>query len=138
MSSRRSCACDPTIARPEVARTGDSRMTSFQSRTLAAIPARCAALLLLTTLLLTVPCVDEARAATDRCSIEAQRNVCLDANPVCPAASPPLGLAGGTWPVFQGNVQHTGVSPLRGPTCGAKIWSRKLKGGLLAAPALAP
>ena len=113
-------------------------MTSSQSPTRAAGTARRAALFLATALSLTVPLASTALAATDRCSIEAQRNVCMDANPVCPATSGPLGLAAGTWPVFQGNVQHTGVSPLRGPTCGNRIWSRKLKGGLLAAPVLAP
>lgn len=65
-----------------------------------------------------------AARAAGRCSIALQRNVCLEANPVCPAAPPQLGLAPGSWPVFQGNVQHTGVSPLRGPTCGEIIWSR--------------
>jgi outer membrane protein assembly factor BamB len=74
----------------------------------------------------------------ERCSRELQQNPCAEANPVCPAISGPVGLAAGSWPVFQGNVQHTGASPLRGPTCNQQVWSRKLRGSLFAAPVLAP
>ena len=76
--------------------------------------------------------------AAERCSRELQLNPCAEANPVCPATSDPVGVAAGSWPVFQGNVQHTGASPFRGPTCNKQVWSRKLRGSLFAAPSLAP
>jgi len=79
---------------------------------------------------------DDATAA-ERCSRELQRAPCAEANPVCPAVPGGVGLAEGSWPVFQGNVQHTGSSPFRGPTCNRQIWSRKLKGSLFGAPSLA-
>jgi len=103
----------------------------------SATRVRVSLLVLATASLLSLPLGRVARA-DDRCGRELQTNVCLDANPVCPAAQPPFGINAGSWPVFQGNVQHTGVSPFRGPTCGNQIWSQKLLGGLVAAPALAP
>jgi outer membrane protein assembly factor BamB len=79
----------------------------------------------------------DARSAP-RCAIELQRNVCLEANPVCPAVSGPLGVSAGSWPAFQGNVQHTGQSAFHGPTCSGSRWSTKLPGRILSAPVLAP
>jgi len=76
-------------------------------------------------------------AAAERCSRELQRDPCAEVNPVCPAVPGAVGVADGSWPVFQGNVQHTGSSPFRGPTCNRQIWSRKLKGSLFGAPSLA-
>jgi outer membrane protein assembly factor BamB len=75
--------------------------------------------------------------AAERCSRELQQNPCAEANPVCPAVSGPVGIAPGSWPVFQGNVQHTGSSPFRGPSCNRQIWKTKLRGGLWGAAALA-
>jgi outer membrane protein assembly factor BamB len=87
--------------------------------------------------LLLAPGVERA-AFAERCSIELHQDPCAAANPVCPAVAPPVGIAAGSWPVFQGNVQHTGVSPFNGPTCSNQVWSRTLLGDLLAASALAP
>jgi len=104
-----------------------------QALHLSSRPARTA---LLTVLLGCAVGLGEASAA-ERCNRALQSNVCLEANPVCPPATPPLGIAAGSWPVFQGNVQHTGVSPFRGPACDRRIWSRKLQGGIVSAPILA-
>jgi outer membrane protein assembly factor BamB len=90
------------------------------------------------TLLTISPLARVARAQTHGCTPALQQDVCLQANPNCPAASPPFGVITGTWPVFQGNVQHTGVGKFAGPTCNNKIWSTKLQGGLEAQLALAP
>jgi len=78
-----------------------------------------------------------ASAAAPRCEIDLQNNVCLEANPVCPAVSSPLGVSPGAWPAFQGNVQHTGQSSFDGPTCSNQLWSSRLKGRILSAPVLA-
>jgi outer membrane protein assembly factor BamB len=77
-------------------------------------------------------------SAQKRCSIDLQRDVCLEANPTCPAVSGPRGLAQGSWPVFQHDAQHTGKSQFSGPTCSNILWQRKLQGKLLSAPTLAP
>jgi outer membrane protein assembly factor BamB len=76
--------------------------------------------------------------AVERCAGGLQQNVCLDANPVCPAAPPILGVSPGSWPAFQGNVQHTGQSAFDGPTCSGVVWSEKLQGRILSSPVLAP
>ncbi len=86
---------------------------------------------------LLVAAVDLAHAQP-RCSIDLQRNVCLEANPNCPPVSGPLGIASGSWPVFQQNAQHTGKSPFAGPTCSNVLWTTKLQGKMLSAPALVP
>jgi len=78
-----------------------------------------------------------AHAAPPRCDIALQNNVCLEANPNCPAVASPVGASRGDWPVFQGNVQHTGQSPVNGPTCNASIWSTRLVGRILSSPVLA-
>lgn len=76
--------------------------------------------------------------AAPRCSREEQNNVCIDANPNCPATPGPFGIAAGSWPVYQQNVQHTGQSPFNGPTCSNLVWETKLQGQVLSALALAP
>ena len=77
------------------------------------------------------------QAAPPRCAIDLQNNVCLEANPVCPAVSSPVGVNAGDWPAFQGNVQHTGQSAFDGPTCSDSIWSTRLVGRILSSPVLA-
>lgn len=78
-------------------------------------------------------------AAALRCPIENQLDVCLGADPVCPGYGGTVGLAEGSWPVFQQNVQHTGRSPQRGPTCGDVAWRAKLREGKVqSAMVLAP
>lgn len=78
-------------------------------------------------------------ARAQRCSLENQLDVCLGANPVCPSTGGPVGLAQGSWPVFQQNLQHTGASPLRGPTCENLVWRTKLRmGKVQSAMTLAP
>jgi hypothetical protein len=67
-----------------------------------------------------------AAHALERCAGGLQKNVCLEANPSCPAASAPFGVSPGSWPVFQGNVQHTGQSAFAGPSCNHVLWSSKL------------
>jgi len=78
-----------------------------------------------------------AHAVPPRCDITLQNNVCLEANPICPAVAPPVGVSPGDWPAFQGNVQHTGQSAFNGPTCNAPIWSTRLVGRILSSPVLA-
>jgi len=99
---------------------------------------RRAGLLLPATALIVGALLGASAFAAERCSRELQRNPCAEANPVCPAVAGPVGPSAGSWPVFQGNAQHTGASPFRGPVCDRRIWSRKLPGSLFAAPALAP
>jgi outer membrane protein assembly factor BamB len=76
-------------------------------------------------------------AAEPRCSLALQKNVCLEATGTCPAAPPTVGLAAGSWPVFQQNAQHTGVTTQHGPACGNVAWTRKLAGKIFSAAALA-
>ena len=78
-----------------------------------------------------------APAAAPRCDISLQNDVCLEANPVCPAVASPVGVSPGDWPAFQGNVQHTGQSPFNGPTCNARIWNTRLVGRILSSPVIA-
>jgi outer membrane protein assembly factor BamB len=78
-----------------------------------------------------------AEAVAPRCAIELQNNVCLEANPSCPAVSSPKGVNAGDWPAFQANVQHTGQSGFNGPTCDAAIWNTRLVGRILSSPVLA-
>ena len=73
--------------------------------------------------------------ADERCGIQLQQNVCLEATGSCPAFGSP-GLANSPWPVFQQNLQHTGVSPHAGPTCANEIWTAKIKGKVLSTPAI--
>lgn len=87
-----------------------------------------AALLLLAT-------AGQARADV-RCGAALQNDVCLEANPVCPTATAPLGAANTAWPVFQHDLQHTGKSHLAGPTCNKQIWTRKLAGKILSQPTI--
>jgi len=75
-------------------------------------------------------------ASPRRCSIDLQRDVCLEANPVCPAFAGPRGISAGSWPVFQHDAQHTGKSQFSGPSCSNVLWQRKLQGKLLSAPTL--
>ena len=74
--------------------------------------------------------------ADERCGRSLQRNVCLEANPVCPGSPQPLGPNPGSWPQFQRDLQHTGRSPAAGPTCGNVAWTTKLRGKILSAPSL--
>jgi len=76
--------------------------------------------------------------AAPRCEISLQNDVCMEANPVCPAVASPLGVSPGSWPVFQGNVQHTGQSTFAGPTCADSVWSQRLAGRILSSAVLAP
>jgi outer membrane protein assembly factor BamB len=78
----------------------------------------------------------DARADT-RCGIALQNDVCLEANPLCPGSTRPLGPNPGSWPTFQRDAQHTGWSPVAGPTCGNVIWSTKLRGSILSSATLA-
>jgi outer membrane protein assembly factor BamB len=73
--------------------------------------------------------------ADQRCGIQLQQNVCLEATGSCPAFPSP-GLANSPWPVFQQNLQHTGVSPYAGPTCANEVWTAKIKGKILSTPAI--
>ena len=73
--------------------------------------------------------------ADERCGAALQNNVCLEATGTCPAFASP-GLASSPWPVFQQNLQHTGVSPYAGPTCDNEIWTSKIKGKILSTPAI--
>jgi len=75
-------------------------------------------------------------SADTRCGTELQNNVCLGADPLCPGTATPLGPNPGSWPGFQRDLQHTGRSPVAGPTCNNVLWTRKLKGRILAAPVL--
>lgn len=113
-------------------------MTLRRSSARARRTVRCAGLLLPAAAMLVGGLLGTSATAAERCTRELQQNPCAEANPVCPAVGGPVGLAAGSWPVFQGNVQHTGASPFRGPTCDRQVWSRKLRGGLFAAPVLAP
>ncbi len=67
--------------------------------------------------------------ADDRCAGDLGIDVCLGANPVCPATSGPVGLAPGSWPVFQQNPQHTGQAPFAGPTCARVLWKNRMRLG---------
>jgi outer membrane protein assembly factor BamB len=78
-----------------------------------------------------------AARADVRCGAQLQNDPCMEQNPVCPAAPQPLGLAAGSWPVYQHDAQHTGTTTELGPTCGSELWSRKLKGKVLSPLALA-
>ena len=77
-----------------------------------------------------------AAPADDRCAGGLQDDVCLEATGSCPALPPPLGPAPSAWPMFQHDVQHTGQSTHDGATCPNVVWTRKLAGKVLAAPAL--
>ena len=74
--------------------------------------------------------------ADQRCGRALQNNVCLEANPACPATSGPLGAGAGSWPGFQRDLQHTGTTTAAGPTCGTVLWSTKLRGKILSAASL--
>jgi outer membrane protein assembly factor BamB len=76
-------------------------------------------------------------SADERCGIDLQNDVCLEANPSCPATSTQLGPNPGSWSSYQRDPQHTGWSPFSGPTCNKVLWTTKLHGSILAAPALA-
>ena len=97
-------------------------------------PAR-AALALALALAALAPYARVARG-DDRCAGALQDDVCVEATGSCPAVPPPLGPAASAWPAFQHDVQHTGRSTDDGPTCPNVVWSRKLAGKILAAPAL--
>jgi len=99
-----------------------------------ALAARGRALLGVAALTLAVLGADSARADS-RCGVALQNNVCLEATGSCPA-SPLPGVADSPWPVFQQNVQHTGLSPHAGPTCGSHVWTAKIKGKILSTPAI--
>ena len=73
--------------------------------------------------------------ADERCGIDLQNDVCLEATGSCPAYGSP-GLDASPWPVFQQNLQHTGHSPFAGPTCDNEIWTSKIKGKILSTPAI--
>ena len=79
----------------------------------------------------------DAALADDRCGAALQNDPCLEANPICPAVAAPVGLASGSWPVFQHDAQHTGTTDQRGPTCNKALWTAKLDGKVLGAAALA-
>jgi len=81
-------------------------------------------------------CIIGTAHADQRCGIALQRNVCLEANPACPDVTQPVGPGAGSWPLFQGNLQHTGTTTAAGPTCGTVLWSTKLRGKILAAASL--
>jgi len=85
---------------------------------------------------LAVLCTASVARADLRCGSALQRNVCLEANPVCPRTADPLGPNPGSWPVFQFDLQHTGRSPVAGPTCNKVLWTTKLKGKVFSAPTL--
>jgi len=76
-----------------------------------------------------------AAQADERCGIDLQQNVCLEATGSCPAFPSP-GVANSPWPVFQQNVQHTGLSPHAGPTCSNEVWTAKIKGKILSTAAI--
>jgi outer membrane protein assembly factor BamB len=91
----------------------------------------------LVALLATLAATDPVAArADDRCAGALQDDVCAEAVGSCPVVAPPLGLASGPWPVFQHDVQHTGHGTEPGPTCGNVLWTRKLGGKVLSAPAM--
>jgi outer membrane protein assembly factor BamB len=74
--------------------------------------------------------------ADTRCGTALQNDVCLEATGTCPAFGSP-GPANSPWPLFQQNVQHTGKSPVAGPTCSKQIWQQKIRGKILSTPAIA-
>ena len=111
----------------------DSMLVARTRRTAATRGARKA--LLVAGLVTIAFAAGEARA-DQRCGSALQRNVCLEANPSCPSVPQPLGLNAGSWPIFQGNLQHTGASDFAGPTCGKVLWSTKLQGKILSASTL--
>src|SRR5690349_3430766 len=86
-------------------------------------------------LLATLGVATGVASADERCGEALQNDVCLEATGSCPAFASP-GLASSPWPVFQQNLQHTGVSPHVGPTCGNEIWTAKIKGKILSTPAI--
>lgn len=78
-------------------------------------------------------------SADDRCGAELSQDVCLGANLVCPDHEGPVGIAAGSWPVFQQNPQHTGRSPSAGPACSRVLWKNRLRlGKVQSAMTLAP
>ena len=95
-----------------------------------------AAALLVTTGLLLPSLAREARG-DERCGLDLQTNVCLEANPLCPGTLTPLGPNPGSWSSYQHDQQHTGWTPFSGPTCNNVLWTTKLDGSILAAPSLA-
>jgi outer membrane protein assembly factor BamB len=110
---------------------GTVRATSSTART--SVRGALSLALAVTATLVVLPARD-ARA-DERCGIELQQNVCLEATGSClPFASP--GPASSPWPLFQQNPQHTGRSPFAGPTCSNELWTAKIKGKILSTPAI--
>ncbi|MFM7735765.1 MAG: PQQ-binding-like beta-propeller repeat protein, partial [Alphaproteobacteria bacterium] len=80
-----------------------------------------------------------AARADDRCGAVLSLDVCLGANLACPATTGPVGLAPGSWPVFQQNAQHTGKAPFAGPSCTRVLWKNRMRlGKVQSAMTLAP
>ena len=52
--------------------------------------------------------------ADERCGLDLQTNVCLEANPLCPGTLTPLGPNPGSWSSYQHDQQHTGWTPFSG------------------------
>jgi len=93
------------------------------------IAARCARAVLAALALLAL--LAPATHADDRCSLEERKLLCPTANPACP---PGAGPAASAWPLFQHDAQHTGRSPLAGPTCNRVIWRWSATDEFLSAP----
>lgn len=74
--------------------------------------------------------------ADDRCAGPLQDDVCFEAVGSCPTVATPHGPAAGPWPVFQHDAQHTGHGTEIGATCANVLWTRKLGGKVLSAPAM--
>lgn len=90
-------------------------------------------------LLATVVLAAASARADDRCGGDLGLDPCLGANPVCPETPGPVGLAPGSWPVFQQNPQHTGRSPFAGPACPRVLWKNRMRlGKVQSAMTLAP
>lgn len=74
------------------------------------------------------PGAGTARAGDARCGGPLQFDLCAGADPACPVVSP-TGPVDSAWPMFQHDAQHTGRSPLEGPTCSDVLWTRKITPG---------
>jgi len=71
-----------------------------------------------------------------RCPDALAADVCAEADGTCPAFAGATGPADSEWPNFQHDPQHTGMSALRGPTCGRVLWETKVRGPVLSQPAI--
>lgn len=67
-------------------------------------------------------------AGDARCGGPLQDDLCHGADLACPAVAE-AGPAQSAWPMFQHDAQHTGRSPLVGPSCDNVAWTRRITPG---------